>query len=107
MKAALADESTFLELKDLRALMDSIDVDKNGRINYTEFLASSLAKEDLFKTSNILKLFKLLDKDGNGEIDREELKALFSDSNVDQINGKSIEDIIKQCDKDKSGTISF
>jgi calcium-dependent protein kinase len=87
--------------------MDSIDVDKNGRINYTEFLASSLAKEDLFTVSNILKLFKLLDKDGNGEIDREELKSLFRDTNVDSINGKSVDEIIKQCDKDNSGTISF
>lgn len=50
--------------------MDSIDVDKNGKINYTEFLASSMAKEDLFTPTNILKLFKLMDKDGNGEIDR-------------------------------------
>jgi calcium-dependent protein kinase len=91
LKAALADDTAFLELKELRTLLDSIDIDKNGRINYTEFLASSLSKEDLFKTSNILKLFKLLDKDGNGEIDREELKSLFSDSNMDQINGKSID----------------
>lgn len=53
--------------------MDEIDVDKNGKINYTEFLASSLAKEDLFTASNILKLFKLMDKDGNGEIDKSEL----------------------------------
>lgn len=87
--------------------MDSIDIDKNGRINYTEFLASTLAKEDLFTTSNISKLFKLLDKDGNGQIDKEELKSLFIDSNVDQINGKSVDEIIKQCDKDNSGTIDF
>lgn len=57
-------------MKDLKNLMDSIDVDKNGKINYTEFLASSLSKEDLFTPTNILKLFKLMDKDGNGEIDR-------------------------------------
>jgi len=87
--------------------MDSIDVDKNGKINYTEFLASSLSKEELFTTSNILKMFRLLDKDGNGEIDRQELRTLFSDNNVDQINGKSIEEIIMTCDKDKSGTIDF
>ncbi len=44
LKTALSDETAWVELKDLKALMDSIDVDKNGRINYTEFLASSLAK---------------------------------------------------------------
>lgn len=50
--------------------MNSIDVDKNGKLNYTEFLASSIAKEDIFTPANILKLFRLLDKDGNGSIDR-------------------------------------
>lgn len=87
--------------------MDSIDVDKNGKLNYTEFLASSLAKEDIFTTTNILKLFRLLDKDGNGSIDRSELKALFDDQGMEQINGKSIDDIMKMCDKDNSGTIDF
>ena len=107
LKLALSDESAWVDMKELKALMDSIDVDKNGRINYTEFLASSLAKEDLFTTSNILKLFKLLDKVGNGSLDREELKTLFADQNVDQINGKSIDEIIKTCDKDNNGTIDF
>lgn len=87
--------------------MDSIDVDKNGKLNYTEFLASSLAKEDLFTTNNILKLFKLLDKDGNGSIDRSELKTLFDEQSMEHINGKSIDEIMKQCDKDNSGTIDF
>jgi len=51
-------------------MMESIDVDKNGRINYTEFLASSLPKEELFTESNLRKMFQLLDKDGNGNIDK-------------------------------------
>lgn len=60
-------------MKELKQLMDSIDVDKNGKINYTEFLASSLEKDELFKIDNLKKMFKLLDKDGNGSIDRKEL----------------------------------
>lgn len=52
-------------------MMDSIDVDKNGRLNYTEFLASSLAQEDIFSAANIMKFFKMLDKDGNGSIDKQ------------------------------------
>jgi len=87
--------------------MDSIDVDKNGKINYTEFLASSLSKEELFTPTNLMKMFRLLDKDGNGEIDRSELEGLFQDNGVDNINGKSLEELILSCDKDNSGTISF
>ena len=49
LKNALSDEGNWFEMKELKQLMDSIDVDKNGKINYTEFLASSLEKEELFK----------------------------------------------------------
>ena len=87
--------------------MDSIDVDKNGKINYTEFLASSLDKDELFKTDNLKKMFKLLDKDGNGKIERSELQNLFTDNAIDSINGKSLDEIFEACDKDKSGDIDF
>lgn len=36
-------------------------------------------------------MFKLLDKDGNGVIDKKELQHLFSDNAIDSINGKSLE----------------
>lgn len=35
LKIALADESGWIEMRELKQLMDSIDVDKNGKINYT------------------------------------------------------------------------
>ena len=94
-------------MKELKNLLDQIDVDKNGKINYTEFLASSISQEELFTPSNLAKMFKLLDKDGNGQIDKLELMSLFSDHNLTEINGKNIDEIIESCDKDKSGTISF
>ena len=36
-------------------------------------------------------MFKLLDKDGNGVIEKSELKTLFNDNAIDSINGKSLE----------------
>jgi len=33
--------------------------------------------------------------------------GLFSDHNLTEINGKSIDEIILSCDKDNSGTINF
>lgn len=107
LKTALSEEGNWFEMKELKQLMDSIDVDKNGKINYTEFLASSLEKEELFKVDNLKKMFKLLDKDGNGLIERSELQTLFTDNVIDEINGKSLDEIFEACDKDKSGSIDF
>lgn len=52
-------------------------------------------------------MFKLLDKDGNGLIEKSELRTMFNDNAIDNINGKSLEEIFLLCDKDKSGTIDF
>lgn len=53
--------------------MDSIDIDKNGKINYNEFLASSIDPSTLFTEERISNLFKMIDKDGNGVVERNEL----------------------------------
>jgi len=52
-------------------------------------------------------LFKLLDRDGNGVVDKNELKILFNDNSIDTINCKSLDEIFLLCDKDKNGTIDF
>ena len=48
LKTALKDEKNQPSLKELSAVMGSIDTDKNGRINYTEFLASCMDQSKLF-----------------------------------------------------------
>jgi Ca2+-binding EF-hand superfamily protein len=50
---------------ELRRIMDSIDTDHNGKINYTEFLASA-SGNNLFDEKNIKRAFNMLDIDGNG-----------------------------------------
>lgn len=48
LRFALKDEKNQPTIKELAAVMESIDTDKNGRINYTEFLASCLDQAKLF-----------------------------------------------------------
>jgi len=50
-------------------------------------------------------MFKLMDKDGNGLIDKNELKVLLNDNSIDNINSKSLDEIFELCDKDKNGLI--
>ncbi len=70
---ALKDEKNQPSIKELAAVMESIDTDKNGRINYTEFLASCLDQAKLFTEEHIKSVFRMIDRDNNGFVERGEL----------------------------------
>lgn len=50
--------------------MDAIDTDKSGQINYTEFIAGYMDEKLMFKKENIMNVFQMIDKDGNGTVDK-------------------------------------
>jgi Ca2+-binding EF-hand superfamily protein len=52
----------------LSKLISFIDTDKNGKINYTEFISCCLENSVVFKEENLKAAFRLLDKDENGKI---------------------------------------
>lgn len=79
LKQAMSKEG--LSYGDIRRIMDSIDTDHNGKINYTEFLASA-SGDSLFSDDNIERAFKMLDKDGNGFVERQELMDLLTGTNA-------------------------
>jgi Ca2+-binding EF-hand superfamily protein len=71
LRVALKKEA--IDYPTVRRLMDSIDTDHNGKINYTEFLASATGETLLFNDLNIRRAFDMLDRDGNGVVERQEL----------------------------------
>lgn len=98
---------------ELRRIMDSIDTDHNGKINYTQFLASA-SGNNLFDEKNIRRAFNMLDIDGNGFVQREELKELFKGTNYKHVESgmgsyksRTIDEIMEECDKDGNGVIDF
>jgi len=43
-----------------------MDTDKSGKVEFTEFMVSTMSKEKLLSKEKIEKAFKLIDEDGNG-----------------------------------------
>ena len=85
-------------------LFKSIDVDQNGRIDYTEFLAATLQKINYLKKERLLETFCMFDKDNSGYITKEELiKALKAEKSQE----KEIEKYIMAVDKNKDGKIDY
>ena len=97
-------KSSNINEKQIQDLFKNIDVDKNGKIDYTEFLAATLQKQNYLKIERLYEAFCLFDKDNSGKITKDELMKVLK---VDKNQEKEIEKIIKEADKDGDGVINY
>jgi len=97
---------------DLEDMMESIDTDGSGVIDYSEFLAATLDKRKYIQEDVCWRAFKVFDTDGSGTIDRSELlKLMGSESITDVMQAKLCEDevdaMLKEVDNNGDGVIDF
>lgn len=85
-------------------VMNEVDTDGNGFIDYNEFLKASIHESVIFSKANMRKAFDMLDLDRSGKISSTELQQIFS---IGNLNNKLWKDIIKQADKNSDGEIDF
>jgi calcium-dependent protein kinase len=62
-----------------QAILDRVDTDGNGFIDYTEFLVAALNRKRLLSKEMLEGAFNAFDKDGSGAISSEELKEMLGD----------------------------
>jgi len=87
-------------------IMDLIDNDQNGFIEYEEFLRACMNKEMILTEENLMLAFKVFDKDGSGTISADELKEVLGTGVVVGAGEDVWTDIIKDA-KGDGGEISF
>mmetsp|Transcript_40526 Transcript_40526/g.35961 ORF Transcript_40526/g.35961 Transcript_40526/m.35961 type:complete len:149 (+) Transcript_40526:87-533(+) len=92
--------------KEIERIMESIDTDKSGRIDYTEFLAATMERNVYLKEEKLFMAFKMFDKDGNGFITPQELKEVLG-SHLSDKDQKIFEDLIKDVDQNGDGLIDY
>ena len=87
-----------------KELFNLIDADKNGKIDYTEFLASTLQKKNYLKNERLFEAFCMFDKDNSGTITKDEIiNALKAEKSQE----KEIEKYINAVDKNGDGKIDY
>ncbi|XP_059646304.1 calcium-dependent protein kinase 32-like [Cornus florida] len=92
---------------DIQILMEAGDVDRDGYLNYGEFVAISVHLRKMGNDDNHLrKAFDFFDQNQNGYIEIEELREALADE-VDTNNEEVINAIIQDVDTDKDGRISY
>ena len=86
-------------------IMEEVDTDRDGFINYTEFLRASISSKTVFTKKNLLQAFQAFDQDGNGEIDVEELEKYLCGNK--KITIELLNEIIGQADMNNDGRINL
>lgn len=105
LQVALEKQNENTNLAELKKVMDYIDTDKNGKINYSEFLTCCL-ESSLMQTELYLDfIFKEIDQDKSGKISASEIKRIFNENSID--TGRDVDKIIKECDKNNDGEIDY
>ena len=90
--------------EELCELFKSIDVDKNGKIDYTEFLAATMQKKMYLKEERLFEAFCNFDLDGCGKITKKELMSVLK---AEPNQESEFENIIKSIDKNGEGSINY
>jgi calcium-dependent protein kinase len=92
-------------MKIYEEIMQSLDKNCNGVIDYSEFLVAAADKEQLLNKSNLMLAFQLMDADGNGSISRQELRNVFETS--EKKDEQLWNEIFNEVDADGDGAITF
>lgn len=88
--------------------MRSIDTDRNGKINYNEFLTSCVDESAISNEKYLHYVFNSFDLNRDGSIQREEFNAILRAYSKDfKCNEQLVEQLIQENDQNRDGVIDF
>ena len=101
---SLGQSPTDAELKEM---IQEVDSDKNGSLDFAEFLQLMASKMKQIDTEEeLVEAFKVFDRDGDGLIRLAELKHVFNILG-EQLADWELEEMISYADKDGDYSINF
>lgn len=96
--------------KILDELIEEVDADKSGRLEFDEFVTLAakfiVEEDDEAMQKELREAFRLYDKEGNGYIPTSCLKEILRELD-DQLTNEELDGMIDEIDSDGSGTVDF
>ena len=75
---ACRDFKTEMSSEDVGALFSAFDINRDGTINYEEFIRIIRGEMNEYRLRLVLKAFQKLDKNGNGKIEIEDIVNVYN-----------------------------
>lgn len=92
---------------ELQDMINEVDVDQNGTIEFNEFLLLMAHKIQKFDEQDDLRMaFRVFDKNGDGYISASELKSVM-ESLGEKMTDEQVEEMIREADLDGNGLIDY
>ena len=92
---------------ELQDMINEVDIDGNGTIDFKEFLGLMARKmRDADTEEELIEAFKVFDRDGDGLISGNELQHVMN-SLGENISQDEVEEMIKEADLDGDGYINY
>ncbi|CAE7772389.1 CPK2 [Symbiodinium pilosum] len=93
---------------DLMQILQEVDSDGSGVIDYTEFLAATVEKRMYIQEDVCWAAFRVFDRNGDGKISMEELQQVLCNGDVERVVGtKAIAELMLEVDGNGDGFIDF
>ena len=100
-----------MEEPDVQKILKAVDIDGDGQIDFTDFLAAATDKQRLLTQQNLERTFKLLDLDSDGIISLEDISAHLSSTpnfKFQAVSAKSkSEAIFSELNRNKDGRVNL
>eukprot|EP00924_Labyrinthula_sp_SR-Ha-C_P000959 maker-scaffold_7-snap-gene-9.4-mRNA-1 protein AED:0.22 eAED:0.22 QI:382/1/1/1/1/1/2/303/494 len=86
------------------ALFNELDTDNSGSIDFEEFVIGATGSRNLMNIESMGAVFDLLDADKSGDINADELRAIFRDG--EEIDAEHIEELLREVSPSGASSIS-
>lgn len=73
--------SSYGKDPDWETVIQAIDANKDGKVDYDEFMTAASDRSNLLNTDNLKAAFRVLDVNGDGKITLDELQIVFAHVN--------------------------
>merc|ERR1739845_21182 len=88
-------------------MINEVDVDGNGTIDFPEFLSLMAHKmKDTDTEEELIEAFKVFDRDANGFISAAELRHVMTNLG-EKLTGEEVDEMIREADVDGDGQINY